>query len=484
MSSVKQSLKSSKKKNRTAFPRRLQHPAISRIWMSLAMACAATPLWGVGLTFGGGSLKAIPVKPEASTGLEMIYVVYDAAGMTVSYNASSPSSRPRWYVYSNLGGGYAEEIGNVNYEGSISSISDFTTDCGYIIEDGDRRYCFWIVEYKPKRLSLKGISLAPEQDCSSTTLEMEGNGEPIHYFTINGQQKVLSREIEVEYSTLEWDGEGKNYRQVDNRATFEYLPSNLVIRPAPLCATDFTVSGDCFLKEWNWLQTLTSDTFQPHAVEVHTEAVQQSAGENEEGGAGSNLIKSDTASGLGGSAPAVIDFYAYASDGVRHHEWQMADNEDFENVEFRFNEQDLTYTFTEEGTVYVRYLGANSDGSCEAYGDVYTITIGASDLKCPNVFSPNGDGVNDEWKVAYRSLLDFECWIFDRYGNQITHFTDPTQGWDGRRGGKDPVSGVYYYVIKATGSDGKKYKLSGDINILINNSRGGGSATDEATPSE
>jgi hypothetical protein len=44
--------------------------------------------------------------------------------------------------------------------------------------------------------------------------------------------------------------------------------------------------------------------------------------------------------------------------------------------------------------------------------------------------------------------------------------TDPSQGWDGRYGGKIVNSGVYYYVIKARGSDGKKYNLSGDINII------------------
>ena len=33
-------------------------------------------------------------------------------------------------------------------------------------------------------------------------------------------------------------------------------------------------------------------------------------------------------------------------------------------------------------------------------------------------------------------------------------------------GGKLVPAGVYYYVIKATGADGKKYDLSGDINIV------------------
>lgn len=144
----------------------------------------------------------------------------------------------------------------------------------------------------------------------------------------------------------------------------------------------------------------------------------------------------------------------------------MATDEEFENITYRINEQDFNYTFTEEGTVYVRFIGSNSDGSCEAVGDTYTVSIGASELQIPNAFSPNDDGINDMWKVSYRSLLDFHCWIFDRNGHQLFEFTDPSSGWDGKHNGKTVSPGVYYYVITATGSDGKRYKQSGDINII------------------
>ena len=68
--------------------------------------------------------------------------------------------------------------------------------------------------------------------------------------------------------------------------------------------------------------------------------------------------------------------------------------------------------------------------------------------------------------MAYRSLIEFRCSIFDRYGAEIISFDDPSQGWDGKRGGKVVKPGVYFYVIEAVGSDGKKYKKSGDINII------------------
>ena len=154
------------------------------------------------------------------------------------------------------------------------------------------------------------------------------------------------------------------------------------------------------------------------------------------------------------------------TDAVIHDEWQIASDPDFEYIIYRFNERDLNYTFNDEGQYYVRFVGSNDDGSCEAFGDTYEIGIGASELRIPNAFSPDGDGVNDIWKVGYRSLIEFRCWIFDRNGNQLYYFDRPEDGWDGKYKGKIVGPGVYFYVIEATGADGRKYKQGGDINII------------------
>jgi len=87
-------------------------------------------------------------------------------------------------------------------------------------------------------------------------------------------------------------------------------------------------------------------------------------------------------------------------------------------------------------------------------------------LEVPNVFTPNGDGINDEFRVAYQSLTKFEAWIYNRWGRLVYHWNDPQKGWDGNIGGKKAAEGAYFYVIKAVGSDGIKYLKKGDINLL------------------
>lgn len=155
------------------------------------------------------------------------------------------------------------------------------------------------------------------------------------------------------------------------------------------------------------------------------------------------------------------------TDAVAFREWQISRTPEFDINDNVFNDTQFSYTFTEEGTFYVRFTAANVDGTCSYTGETYEIGIGESRLVCPNAFSPDSSpGVNDEWRVSYQSIVEFKCDIFNRWGAKIITLTDPSQGWDGTHGGKKVGPGVYYYVIRAKGADGRDYNLSGDINII------------------
>ncbi len=65
----------------------------------------------------------------------------------------------------------------------------------------------------------------------------------------------------------------------------------------------------------------------------------------------------------------------------------------------------------------------------------------------PNIFTPNGDGVNDIWKPKNRSDEDIVK-IYDRWGLLVYELTAKEQSWDGRTSsGTECVTGVYYFVI-------------------------------------
>lgn len=445
------------------------------VYSTLSLVFIVAVSSAANISFSGNSLPAITLTADKNTGLDNIYVLYQTTGVRAAYECSDPAA-VKWYRYSNLGGGYAQEVTDVTAGDGVSIINRIEGDSGYIIEDNGSNTYIWIVGYEPHRFWISEVHVSDESDCDITRLETNAEAGPIHYYTINGQQRTLSREIHVSFDNQKWDEGSKSFVTESEDRELEYIEGQISLTPPVLSSTYFTVIGDRFLEEWNWLQQAESAVTNPIAVEVHAEAIQQTAGDDD---VPSNEIKQE-GSGLGGSAPADIEFRAYTTQGVVHHEWQMSRDPEFNDVEYRFNQQDLDYTFTEEGTFYLRYIGSNSDGSCESVSDTFTVGIGASQLKCPNAFSPNDDGVNDEWKVSYRSLIEFDCWIFDRQGHQIVHLDSPDKGWDGKRHGKTVKPGVYYYVIRALGADGIKYKESGDINILTHKSyqNNSGSATE------
>lgn len=170
---------------------------------------------------------------------------------------------------------------------------------------------------------------------------------------------------------------------------------------------------------------------------------------------------------LGGNAPAEIRFQAMLTDKCTNLLWVISGSEDISQPYYTTDDTDWTFTFNNPGTSYVGLYAWGDETDMPSYPvHAYPVTVTDSYIGCPNAFSPNGDGVNDEWKVSYRSLREFECHIFNRWGKEMFSTRDPEQGWDGKAGGKTVPAGAYYYVIKATGNDGLEYKLAGDINIL------------------
>ena len=415
----------------------------------LLFTSSALPL-NAQIVFNGTSDEVVVTTPTPSTGLEAVYVVRDAAGVSISY---AGEENVTWSRFGSNGAAYAEPVGNG------SSITIDASDCGYVAEIKGRAHYFWIVNYANHNFHISDFAPVPElSDCRNTVLKFSGSADPITYYSINGRPETLNRDLTVNYTSLIFDEDANLYRTDDCESTFQSIRSSVIVE-ASLCDTQFVLSGDRFQKVWGCEQTAESSLFKSISVAAETSAEQtEREVDNEQTVIGASL---------GGSAPCEITFNAVVSDGASFVEWQLSRTSDFDVIDDRYPQLDLTYTFREQGMTYVRFFATNEDGGCEYISPVYEVSIGESSLLCPNAFSPQSTpGVNDEWKVSYKSLLSFDCHIFNRWGVEMFSFTDPSQGWDGKYKGKYGPAGTYYYVIKARGSDGRDYKLSGDINII------------------
>ena len=90
----------------------------------------------------------------------------------------------------------------------------------------------------------------------------------------------------------------------------------------------------------------------------------------------------------------------------------------------------------------------------------------------PNVFSPNGDDINDKFTVSGRRdlIMVRSLVIYDRWGGALWEgkdfIADGTNGWDGYSRGEAAPSGVYVWKCEIELIDGHREIFSGDVTLL------------------
>ena len=288
---------------------------------------------------------------------------------------------------------------------------------------------------------VSGSNIQPVQ---MVDLDGDGREEALAFFRQSDGEKPLKIYV--------FSDNGDSYAQT------AVIEGNLFGKsiPAPWCDTEICVKGDYFARHFGKEVTLCIDEYQAAAVDAHIDTllIEQEA-------PNMNTTKS------GYCAPATVQFSAIANTPTAAlFNWKIYRQGEEDNPVVRFTGEEVDYTFNQSGTFIIKLEVSDQSTTCSTEDEVQ-IDISESYLMIPNAFSPGTTpGINDEFRVAYKSLVKFKAWIFNRWGLQMYYWTDPAQGWDGKKGGKYVQPGVYFYVIEAEGSDGIKYKEKGDINIL------------------
>lgn len=166
-------------------------------------------------------------------------------------------------------------------------------------------------------------------------------------------------------------------------------------------------------------------------------------------------------SGTSSNAEAV---FQNTSEGVNNIFWNLYD------LGIYFSDT-ITIGFGEEPGSYPICLIAENEFGCIDSTCVEFVVREDVNIFVPNVFTPNGDGVNDLFYVVGSGLdpADFQLLIFNRWGQLIFESNHIEQKWDGRnRSGTHYVSdGVYPYVLKVGLLDSpERIERTGHVTIL------------------
>lgn len=161
-----------------------------------------------------------------------------------------------------------------------------------------------------------------------------------------------------------------------------------------------------------------------------------------------------------GEAPLEVTFTNKSIRGAQF-TWEFGDD----SMRVVNDSLPVSHVYYKPGEYSVK-LSMVSEKGCEDSLRFDKIKVDPSNLDIPNVFTPDGDGYNDYFKVDLTSMKTFSLEIFSRSGLKVYGFFGDSdlikdwQGWDGNINNSSIKAspGIYFYLIRAYGWDDVKWE--------------------------
>lgn len=119
------------------------------------------------------------------------------------------------------------------------------------------------------------------------------------------------------------------------------------------------------------------------------------------------------------------------------------------------------------GGYWYRVIGNEGPGSMNATSQSNRIyLIQPPLLHVPNAFTPNGDGLNEQWGIVPVFVKEYHVQVYDRWGGKVYDSNNVKTDWDGFYKDALEPNSVYVYWIKFTGWDRSIHHRRGTVTIL------------------
>lgn len=107
----------------------------------------------------------------------------------------------------------------------------------------------------------------------------------------------------------------------------------------------------------------------------------------------------------------------------------------------------------------------NGDLSVQSISNHLTVEPGLT-LHIPNAFTPNGDGLNDEFGAIGFGVKSYSMKIYNRWGEMLFESNNIEDQWNGTYNGIKVSPGSYVYHIEALGKESKRFHEEGTVSII------------------
>lgn len=155
----------------------------------------------------------------------------------------------------------------------------------------------------------------------------------------------------------------------------------------------------------------------------------------------------------------VIEF-ADKSSGATLWDWDFGDD-------IISSQQNPEHEYLDSGTYVVELIAANDFGCADTISDIVVIDPVVT-LFIPEAFTPNSDGINDEFLARGTGIVKFKMSVFNRWGQQVFTTWDMNNGWDGtlNNTGVEVKEDVYTYKIILEDLTGIEKAYKGIVTLM------------------
>jgi gliding motility-associated-like protein len=161
------------------------------------------------------------------------------------------------------------------------------------------------------------------------------------------------------------------------------------------------------------------------------------------------------------SLTPVVEF-ANTSIGGVFYEWDFGDGTRTDNS------VNPTHMYRDTGTYEIRLITTSQIGCVDTITSIVKVYQGFA-VYIPASFTPNGDYLNDYFRIYCVGVTRYDLYIFDRWGLEIFHSEDPEEVWDGTMNGNSgklcPIDS-YVFLLKLADEKGEPHEYRGRVTVI------------------
>jgi gliding motility-associated-like protein len=162
----------------------------------------------------------------------------------------------------------------------------------------------------------------------------------------------------------------------------------------------------------------------------------------------------------------LVDFSDFSSNknDIISWDWNLGDT----TIYYTNFQNAIKKQYVSSGDKTIELKVTNSKGCFDVSSQMIKVI---NDCDIPNVITPNGDGINDQFQLSDQIFKQYNITVFNRWGTIILRKANQTDlvMWDGKNDNKEVCDdGVYFYILDGFLLDGTSFKKTGNISVLKN----------------